>query len=167
MFGAAVGRQLDEAWRLLDRPGRFVLREYGAGSGTLAATIVTGLRADRSGLAEALVYDPVEINDHRRSEIAARVGLPPIADRQAVGGPDSGAGRFSGAVLANEFLDALPVHRVEWRKGRLLERFVAWDAAAGRLAERPGRRRHRPWPPGWPPTAWPWPTARWRRSASA
>lgn len=138
VFGAAVGRQLDEAWRLLDRPGRFVLREYGAGSGTLAATIVTGLRADRSGLAEALVYDPVEINDHRRSEIAARVGLPPIADRQAVGGPDSGAGRFSGAVLANEFLDALPVHRVEWRKGRLLERFVAWDAAAGRLAERPG-----------------------------
>ncbi len=41
-------------------------------------------------------------------------------------------------MLANEFLDALPVHRVEGRAGRLLERYVAWDPATGRLREQAG-----------------------------
>ncbi|MEO7118172.1 MAG: class I SAM-dependent methyltransferase, partial [Candidatus Limnocylindrales bacterium] len=31
-----------------------------------------------------------------------------------------------GCILANEFLDALPVHRVMWRDGRLQERYVTW-----------------------------------------
>jgi len=127
IFGAAVARQLDEVWRRLDRPARFVLREYGAGSGTLAATILAGLRSDGSGLVEAIAYEPVEINAHRRAQIAAQLG--PLA------GPRPS--RFVGAVLANEFLDALPVHRVEQRDGRLWERLVDWDDAGGRLLERP------------------------------
>ncbi len=129
LFGAAVGRQLDEVWQRLDRPSRFVLREYGAGSGTLAATILAGLREDGSELADALEYDPVEINEHRRREIAQRAAL---RLRPAT---DTGAS-FAGAVIANEFLDALPVHRVEYRAGRLLERYVAWDETTGRPVER-------------------------------
>jgi SAM-dependent MidA family methyltransferase len=136
IFGAAVARQVDEVWRRLDRPAGFVLREYGAGSGTLAATILAGLRADRSGLAEdlpkGLAYEPVEINVHRRDEIRARVG-------PAVRPPGPGAaGAFTGVALANEFLDALPVHRLVQRDGRLLELFVDWDPVAGRPMERPG-----------------------------
>jgi SAM-dependent MidA family methyltransferase len=33
-------------------------------------------------------------------------------------------GRISGCILANEFLDALPVHLVEWSRGRLQEVYV-------------------------------------------
>ena len=132
MFGAALGRQLDEAWQRMDRPDPFVLREYGPGSGTLAATILAGLRADGSGLAEALRYEPVEINEHRRAEIETRAELGSLP----AGRPPRGTGRLTGAILANEFLDALPVHRVEARAGRLLERYVDWDASSGRLVER-------------------------------
>lgn len=130
IFGAALARQLDEAWRRLDRPDRFVLREYGAGSGTLAASILAGLRTDGSGLVDALVYEPIELNAHRRTQIEARLGPLPETSTGAAASP------FAGAVLANEFLDALPVHRVEQHDGRLWERFVDWDAAPGNLLER-------------------------------
>lgn len=130
IFGAALARQLDEVWRRLDRPKRFVLREYGAGSGTLAASILAGLRDDGSGLVEALVYEPIELNAHRRAQIEARLGpLPPTST-------GAGASHFIGAVLANEFLDALPIHRVEQHEGRLWERYVDWDDAPGNLLER-------------------------------
>jgi SAM-dependent MidA family methyltransferase len=141
IFGAAVARQLDEVWRRLDRPGRFVLREYGAGSGTLAATILAGLRSDGSGLVDAISYEPVEINAHRQAQIDARLG--PLAQAAAgVGSPSSSGprpARFVGAALANEFLDALPVHRVEQRDGRLWERLVEWDDASGQLREQPSQ----------------------------
>jgi SAM-dependent MidA family methyltransferase len=116
IFGATVGRQLHEAWERLGSPPRFILVEYGAGSGTLAFDILAGLRRDGSGLADALAYLPIEINPHRRAELdrrASRAGLP-LAGA-------SGAPFDHAAVLANEFLDALPVHVVEMREGRLGE----------------------------------------------
>ena len=131
IFGAALARRLAAVWTDLDRPDPFVLREYGPGSGTLAASILAGLRADGSDLADALVYDPVEINVHRLADIRDR--LAPTGARFRAAAPGE---RFTGAVLGNEFLDALPVHRVEQRDGRLQERFVDWDEAAGKLTER-------------------------------
>lgn len=132
IFGAAVARQVEQVWRRLGRPAGFVLREYGAGSGALAAGIFSGLRADRSDLADGLAYEPVEINEHRRSEIRERLG-PGIQPRER-----GMTGRFTGVVLANEFLDALPVQRVVQLAGRLQELFVDWDPASGRPVERPG-----------------------------
>jgi SAM-dependent MidA family methyltransferase len=102
IFGRAVARQLDEVWRLLNRPDPFVVREYGPGTGALAAAILQGLAADGSGLREVLRYESVEVDDR-----------PP--DEQIVG-----------VVLANEVLDALPVHRVVQRGDRLRELLVDW-----------------------------------------
>ena len=132
IFGAAISRQVADAWERLGRPNPFVLREYGAGSGTLAATIVDGLRADGSDLLQALAYEAMELNAFRRAEIAARVDVP-----LRPGGAGDLA-PFTGVVLANEFLDALPVHRVAQRDGRLAELFVDWDEGLGGLVERPG-----------------------------
>ena len=53
VFGAILARALDEQWRALDRPARFLVREYGAGTGALAESIMRGLADDRSGLLEA------------------------------------------------------------------------------------------------------------------
>ncbi len=133
IFGAAIARQLIEIWERLERPARFVLREYGAGSGTLGLTILEalagrgrlGLVAGSPGLSAAIRYAPIEINPHRLAELTERfaaagfkralaLDLPP--DRPAVG-----------VVVANEFLDALPVHRVRQRGAELQELFVAWD----------------------------------------
>jgi SAM-dependent MidA family methyltransferase len=132
IFGAAIARQVDEVWQRLDRPAGFVVREYGAGSGTLAAAILAGLRGDGSGLERVLDYQPVEINDHRRVETIERLGSH-VRERAR-----SGPAKARGVVLANEFLDALPVHRASQQDGRLRELFVDWDGVQGRLVERPG-----------------------------
>ena len=115
VFGATLARQVAEAWDRLGRPSPFTLLEYGAGAGTLALAILAGLRDDGSPLADALVYAPEELSAHRVAEIekgAAAAGLAIV---------DAGAldlAPAAGVVLANEFLDALPVHLVEVREGR-------------------------------------------------
>ena len=109
IFGHALARQLDEMWFRLGRPERFVLREYGAGTGTLHVAIVDGLMRIGSGLVAQLDYQPVE-----------NVARQAVADRPT--------GPFVGCVLANEFLDALPVHRVVARaNGGLAELLVGWQ----------------------------------------
>lgn len=134
IFGATIARQLHEVWRRLDRPNRFVVREYGAGSGTLAVAILDALAgrgrlgriAGSPGLAAAIRYAPVEVNQHRLDELVRRVetaGSGAALDLDLE--PDRPE---TGAVIANEFLDALPVHRVVGRtEGRLAELFVDWD----------------------------------------
>ena len=111
-FGRCIGRLLDDLWQRLGEPGTFTVQEFGAGRGALARTVAEGLAADASGLAHALDWQPVDL------------------DRRASGES------FSGAVVANEFVDALPVHRVVMRGGSLRERYVAW--AGGWFAETEG-----------------------------
>lgn len=108
IFGAALARQVDEIWQRLGQPHDFALQEYGAGRATLGPDIRNGLVADGSALATQLRYEPIEIE-----------GRLPGAPRSKQ--------RLVGCVLANEFVDALPVHRVVMRGGRLLERRVSWS----------------------------------------
>jgi SAM-dependent MidA family methyltransferase len=123
IFGAVIARSLDEQWQALDRPARFLLREYGAGSGALAESILRGLAADRSELLDAVAYRPVELLPARVGRIDARLASAGFGAVLGGGDPPDGA------VLANEFLDALSVHRVVQRGDRLRERYVAWAAA--------------------------------------
>jgi len=157
IFGRVLGRQLAEMWGLLGRPGTFTLREYGAGPGTLGLAVLEGLRADGSGLLEALAYEPIEVNPRHRQTLADRFAAAGLADRlelaetaaqpeggpaaQPEGGPPATGAppgrRLVGCVLANEFIDALPVHRVEATvRGGLREVFVTWRN--GWFAEEPG-----------------------------
>lgn len=138
IFGATLARQVAEAWERLGRPSPFTLIEYGAGAGTLALAILAGLRDDGSPLADALAYAPVELNRHRMAELRARaaaVGLPVV---DAAGLDDAPA---AGAVLASEFLDALPVHLVEVHEGRPREVHVgigcdgAFEDVLGELSD--------------------------------
>ena len=126
IFGWALARQLEEVWERIGRPDRFVVREHGAGSGALAAGILEGLRRSASGLLPALRYQAIDI---------ARVRLDPFTARLRDAGfaanlePPDGR-RAAGAVLANELLDALPVHLVEGSEEGVRERFVVLDKAA-------------------------------------
>jgi len=122
IFGRLVARQLDEIWRLLGEPHPFVVREHGAGAGALADAILNGLVADSSRLLTAIRYQPVEVDDRRVEALTARVGSSGFA-----GVVDRPAGGIVGVVVANEVLDALPVHRVEGRDGRLIETYVGLD----------------------------------------
>lgn len=132
IFGRALARQLEELWERLDRPDPFTLREYGAGSGALAAAVLDGLRAAGSGLFEALRYEPREISPARIERIRLRLAETGLADHLVQHSGSAGApGPASepllvGCVLANEFLDALPVHRLVVRSGQLREIHTVW-----------------------------------------
>ena len=124
VFGWALARQLDELWHLLGEPVPFVVREHGAGSGALAVAILDGLARDRSALRDAIRYQAVEVDERRVKAFRARVsaaGHPDALDR----GPAPRG--VVGAILANEVLDALPVHRVVTRGGTLRELYVDWS----------------------------------------
>lgn len=123
IFGHALALQLGEMWRRLGRPDPFTLREYGAGSGTLALAILAGLRAGGEGLLTAIRYEPVEINPSRLQDLTRRLREAGFGRCLAEPVPEA---RITGCVLANEFLDALPVHRVEVRDGELRELYVTW-----------------------------------------
>lgn len=131
IFGWSIARHLESVWAALDRPSRFVVREHGAGSGALAAGILDGLRRSGSALLDAISYQAVDIAPAR---------LDALAERLASDGLDARFEPFDptpapGVVLANELLDALPVHMVEGGPGgALLERFVTLaDAEPGAL----------------------------------
>ena len=124
IFGWALARQLEEVWERLGRPPRFSIREHGAGSGALAAGIVEGLARSNSPLLGALRYRIAERAPDRRRQLLERLGTLDAGD---IFEPDDGA-PVEGVVLANEVLDALPVHRVAASEnGDLLELYVALD----------------------------------------
>ncbi len=124
IFGWAVARQLEEVWERLGRPAPFTIREFGAGTGALAAGIVEGLARASSPLREALRYRIAERADDRLRQVRDRLAA---VDAAAILEPDDGAA-IVGAVLANEVLDALPVHRIlADDRAQLQELFVRLD----------------------------------------
>ena len=128
IFGWTIARRIEQMWADLGEPNPFGLVEYGAGSGTLAIAILEGLRRHGSSrLLEAIRYEPIEANQYRLADLRRRFEESGLADRLAPpGSPSDGPLPVTGVLLANEFLDALPVHRVVIRGGELRELFVAW-----------------------------------------
>ncbi len=116
--------------------------EVGAGSGCLAADLLLELEA-RSCLPESYrILDlSGELRERQRSTIARLA--PHLLER--VAWIDRLPGRFDGLVLANELLDALPVHLAVWgdeeNPDQIFERGVTWidEAFAWRDVPAQGR----------------------------
>jgi SAM-dependent MidA family methyltransferase len=110
------------------------LLEAGAGSGALAVGLLLELER-RGALPER--YEILELSGElraRQQDTLAR-GVPHLADR--VAWLDTLPERFSGVVVANELLDALPVNIVAWREDGVFERGVALANGAFIWQERP------------------------------
>jgi len=127
IFGWTLSAAIDEVWRRIGEPVPFVVRELGAGDGALAVAILDGLREAGSPLLDAILYEPVEVDERRLDAFATRLEA---AGHRARHWPPGNA-PFDGVVLANEVLDALPVHRVRRRADRLVELAVDLDADGG------------------------------------
>ncbi len=130
-FGRLLARQIAEIADRTDpgAAGPFEVIEAGPGSGRMARDIIEGLHSERPDLARRTVYTLVEISASlraaQREALAAggcgeRVADVVWSSWQDLLGRPTGSG-FRGCVVANEFLDAMPVHRVEMRGGSLLE----------------------------------------------
>ena len=113
LFGELLAFQF-AAWLAQLGAGRLQLVESGAHDGRLAADILRWLQQWRPDIFARTEYLIGEISTRRQGwqrktlqEFAAKVRwLDPDMAPQA--------GRFNGIIFANEFLDALPVHRVGW-----------------------------------------------------
>jgi len=123
IFGWSVARGIDEIWRRLGEPSPFVVREHGAGGGALAVAILDGLRDMGSTLLDVIAYEPVEIDARRLEAFTVRLAAAGHGGRQR----EPAGGSFTGVVLGNEVLDALPVHRVRRRADRVVELAVRLD----------------------------------------
>jgi SAM-dependent MidA family methyltransferase len=102
LFGRSLARQLREFPRIL---------EIGAGSGALAEVLLNELDCEY-----LILETSTELRDRQRERLGDRVRFL-----------DSLPARFSGAVVANEVVDAMPVHAVAWREAGVMERGVAFE----------------------------------------
>ncbi len=123
IFGWVIAAQLCELWELLGRPNPFTLVEYGPGTGTLALAIFDYLARNEAELLDHLRYCPIERSSLAREALAARLHQAGFG-HLAIESPRD---PVTGVVLANEVLDALPVHRLRYEQGQLLELYVDWD----------------------------------------
>jgi SAM-dependent MidA family methyltransferase len=123
IFGATLATGIVEVWERLGRPDPFVIREHGAGTGALAEAILGELAAADAPMLRALRYQPVEVDPRRGAAFRAALtaaGFGSVVEPATTTAVD-------GIVLANEVLDALPVHRVRRRGAALRELAVDVD----------------------------------------
>jgi len=117
LFGRTLARQAAE---IMASSAPHVL-ELGAGSGKLAADLLDEL--ERVGnLPDSYAILEVSADLRARQQALLRARLPHLLER--VRWLDALPEKFSGAIIANEVLDALPVHLVHWRDSTLTERGV-------------------------------------------
>lgn len=125
VFARCLARQCRQ---VLEEVGGDVL-EFGAGSGVLAADLLAELQALGSLPDRYLIVD-VSPDLKARQKALLQQRLPAVMDRifWLDGFPEQG---FRGSVIANEVLDAMPVHRFRVDRGRVQEQYV--EAAGKRL----------------------------------
>jgi SAM-dependent MidA family methyltransferase len=120
-FGRSLARQVGQ----IMAASAPVVLEVGAGSGRLAADLLLELEALGQLPTHYLILDLSADLRERQQETLAKAA-PHLLER--VQWLDQLPDSFSGVVLANELLDAMPAHVVAWREDGIFERGVALDS---------------------------------------
>jgi NADH dehydrogenase [ubiquinone] 1 alpha subcomplex assembly factor 7 len=137
MFGEILGLWASVAWQSLGSPDPVLLVEAGPGRGTLMADALRAVRVAVPGFAAALRVHFIETSVRLRAVQAGRVPGATWHD-DLTGVPEGPM-----ILLANEFLDALPIRQFVRRGDGWAERFVldgAWVECAADAAEVPTGR---------------------------
>ena len=123
LFARCLARQLAE----LAGHGLTSILEIGAGSGALAAGLLHELAAmDR--LPERYFILEVSADLRERQQQRLRESVPRCADR--VQWLDVLPRAYTGVIIGNEVLDAIPTHVVTTRGGNIFEAGVRYDAGS-------------------------------------
>src|SRR5713101_709860 len=113
LFGRTLARQLGQI-------GGSVL-EVGAGSGALAETLLDELSCEYF-----ILETSAELRERQRARLGNRVQFI-----------DTLPERWAGTVIANEVVDAMPVHAVAWTERGVMERGVSFRDGKLVWAEKP------------------------------
>lgn len=127
MFGELIGLWCVSVWRAMGAPGAFHWVEFGPGRGTLMADAwraAKGAPAFRAAARIALVETAERLRAIQRDTLAG-VGATAHWVDGAADLPDGPV-----IAIANEFVDALPIHQLARRETGWHERLLALDPDA-------------------------------------
>jgi SAM-dependent MidA family methyltransferase len=127
VFGELLAVQVAEMFALLESripnpESRHDLVEAGAGNGRLSADILRALKRDRPDLYTSTRLHLVEASAAARAQQRATLG--DVAER-LVSSAERVPESFEGVLIANELLDAMPVHQVMMTADGLKETYVS------------------------------------------
>ncbi len=123
MFGEMLGAWAADCWMKMGQPSPFLLVECGPGRGTLMADALRAT-AKVPGFHDAAEVTLIEMSDTLKAK--QRQALDGY-EVQWCGGLAELPDEMPMILLANEFLDALPVRQLEYRGGKWQERVVGLD----------------------------------------
>ena len=112
-FGALLTVQLAGMWEMMGKPSPFHVVELGAGTGVMARDIIEYSNHISPDFADALKYVTIDMRHANSVEGAHHI----VSDRIPLRD-------ITGCILSNEYLDAMPVHRVTMEDGKLRELYV-------------------------------------------
>lgn len=138
VMGQCLANKLAETYRRF--AGREVsVIEWGGGDGRLASHMLDELRSEHAEVYAGIQWFSAESSPYHRKLQAERLRFhrERIAAIAAPGHPLIETALASGVCLlvANELLDAFPVHRLRWIRGAWREIYVGWNEEAGRFQE--------------------------------
>lgn len=123
MFGELLGAWCADVWTKLGSPEPFIMAECGPGRGTLMKDMLR-VTAGVKGFHEAMQVHLVETSPLLREKQKRALSW---FDPQWHGGLDTLPGDAPLILVANEFLDALPVRQFQMTKDGWRERMVGLD----------------------------------------
>lgn len=136
-MGQALGSQLMEMWNILGK-GDFCALEMGAGKGLMALDIMEYIKENLPEFYECLTYIIIEKSPSfkiKQFELLTKRFKEKVQWLDSLSCFNDSKG-FTGCVISNELVDALPFHRVCQDGNELKELYVAIDQE--RFAEQTG-----------------------------
>ena len=131
IFGAMIGKQIAEMWKMMGCPEGFTIMEMGAGEGYVCKDMLDYLKLTgseepgvKSSFYHTLQYLIVERNELQRQRQQKR--LQAYHEKIAWILDIREAGTIRGCIFSNELLDAFPVHLVRM-EDQLREIYVTHD----------------------------------------
>ncbi|RUR13107.1 class I SAM-dependent methyltransferase [Legionella sp. km772] len=129
LFGYTLANQCQQILSMVPSPN---ILEFGAGTGALCVTLLEQLERVNC-LPEH--YFILELSAHLRhgQQELVQQRIPHLAEKihWLEQWPNES---FNGVIIANEVLDAMPIHRFKWVENKVLESYVRIDAQ-GQLSE--------------------------------
>lgn len=119
LFGAMIGKQLEEMWAILGK-GPFTIVEYGAGTGALCHAILDYLKKNKK------FYRQVRYCIIEKSPTMRQKEKMHLSEKVTWHDSIRSIPKINGCILSNELVDNFAIHQIVM-KDELMEVFVGYE----------------------------------------
>jgi len=130
IFGELLAKQLEEMWRIMGKE-TFTIVEMGANKGWLCCDIIQSIKKEYPVFYDNFHYIIVESNPYAKEIQRLLLESIHVTEEKVLWHTYSEDGfsfdRIQGCFLSNEFVDALPVHRLKVKNKVLKEIYVRYN----------------------------------------